>query len=101
MGRRLTIRNGCTLTLDHLSGFPRDFYKRSYLLDKFNVQCDYIEPGDSYATFMGRLGRRVKVRLNMSRPLEKKTYVLEDNAKFEPALLDLRLDHPTYFEGYW
>jgi len=100
-GRRMALQNGVPLTLDHISGFPRDFYRRKYLLDLFNIQCEYVAPSESYATFTGRIRRRLQIRLNQGRPLEKKRFVLEGDQGYKPELLAYRVTHPVYFEGYW
>jgi hypothetical protein len=99
--RRLALRNGVPLAIDHLSGFPRDFYKRRYLLDRFDIRGDTIEPGDSYASNWGRLRRRIQVRLNASRALARRTYLLEDDTRFDPQMLELNVTRPIYLEGYW
>lgn len=99
--RRLALQNGVPLTLDHLSGFARDFYKRRYLLDRFDVRGDTIDPRAAYATNWGRLRRNIRVRLNQSRDLAAKTYIREDNTRFDPRMLDLKVSRPIYLEGYW
>ena len=38
--RRLALHNGVPLTIDHLSGFARDFYQRRYRLDRFAIRAD-------------------------------------------------------------
>src|SRR5687768_14096843 len=73
--RRLAIQNGVPLTLDHISGFPQDFYKRNFLLGLFNIQCDFVDAGSSYATFWGRIRRRMQLKLNHHRELHRKTYL--------------------------
>jgi hypothetical protein len=100
-GRRMALQNGLPLTLDHISGFPRDFYRRKYLLDLFNIRCEYVGDHESYATLTGRIRRRLQVRLNRGRPLERKRFVLEGDQSLHPELLDYRVTHPVYFEGYW
>src|SRR5688572_30609882 len=95
--RRLAIRNNVPLTLDHISGFPRDFYKRNFLLDKFNIKCDYINNGSSYASFWGRIRRRIQIKLNRNRDLKQKAYLLEEQElKHDPRMLDLQLTRPIY-----
>ena len=59
--RRLAVRNNVPLTLDHISCFPRDVFNRNFLLDKFNIKCDYINNGSSYASFWGRIRRRIQI----------------------------------------
>jgi hypothetical protein len=99
--RRLALRNDVPLVIDRLSSYSRDFYKRRFRLDLFDIRADYTEPGDAYASGWGRLRRRIQVRANRSRPLEKRTYLLEDERAFDPRLLELRVTRPIYLQGYW
>lgn len=99
--RRLALRSGVPLTIDHLSGFARDFYKRRYLLDHFEVHCERIDRRASYVSNWGRLRRRIEVRINRSRPLSERSYLLEDGMAFVPELLELKVTRPIYLEGYW
>lgn len=100
--RRLAIRNNVPLVLDHISGFINDFYKRNFLLGRFNVQCDYIDRGSSYITFKGRLKRRIQRRMNRDCGLRLKTHIVEqDVSKFDPGMLDMNVSRTVYIEGYW
>jgi len=100
--KRLAMHNSVPLTIDHLSGFPRDFYKRNFLLDHFNIRCDYIDPSSSYTSFWGRIRRRLQIKLNKNRNLSRKTYIFEEQQnKLEPEILDFRVNHPIYLDGYW
>lgn len=102
MGRRLALANGVPLVLDHLSGFPRDFYKRTFLLDKLNVQCGYISPDESYVSMAGRVRRRIHRYLGRLKPLERRGYVMEeDELAFDRRVHDLKIARRVYFEGYW
>jgi hypothetical protein len=99
--RGLAERWGVPLVIDHLSGFPFDFYKRRYMLDRYDVRCELIDPRDAYLSHWKRLVRKLEVRLNGSRPLERRSYVLEQGMGFEPRMLELRPTRPIYLEGYW
>lgn len=99
--RALAHRNGVPLVIDHLSGFPRDFYKRRYMLDHFNVRCGLIDPRDAYLSKWRRLVRKVEERVNGSRPLERRTYLKEEKLGFDPRMLELKVTRPVYLEGYW
>ena len=102
MGRRLALVNRVPLVLDAVSGFPRDFYKRRFVLDRFNIQCEYLDPGKSYVTRVGRLRRRWHRWLNHGRPLTRRGYVQERDAKvFEAGLLTLPVTRRIYFDGFW
>jgi hypothetical protein len=99
--RRLALQSDVPLTLDHLSGFPRDFYKRRYLLDRFAIHADTIAPRSSYLSYRARLRRKLQVQINQRRDFADRTYVRERDSRFEPRLLDLRVTRPIYLEGYW
>lgn len=100
-GRALSLRNKVPLILDHVSGFPLDFYRRKFLLDHFAIKADYVDPSASYATFTGRIKRRLRIRMNQNRPLEKRSYLREPSGKFHPWMLDLPITRKIYLEGYW
>src|SRR5262249_20740561 len=89
------------LTIDHLSGFARDFYQREYRLDRFNICGDYIEPSASFASNWGRVRRRMRVSANRRRDFADKTYVVERDRRFNPDMLELKVDRPIYLQGYW
>jgi hypothetical protein len=99
--RRLALHNDLPLTLDHLSGYSSDFYRRKFLLDRFAIRANLIDPSSSYASNWGRLRRRIEVRLNQPRDLSKKSYLLEDDWTYDPRLLELKVTRPLYLEGYF
>jgi len=97
--RRLALHNGVPLVLDHLSGFPRDFYKRKFLLGHFDIRAGYVEPGEAFVSDWGRLRRMIRVWTNRRRPLERQTHLLERERWFDPRMLDLKVTRPLYLEG--
>ena len=99
--RALADRNGVPLVIDHLSGFSHDWYKRRYMLDHFDVRCEPIDPRDAYVSNWRRLVRKLEVRVNGARPLERRTYVREEGLGFDPRMLELKVTRPIYLEGYW
>src|SRR5262249_22293788 len=99
--RRLALRNEVPLTIDHLSGFARDFYQRDYRLRHFNVYGETIALGASFASNWGRIRRRIRIWTNQRRELSDKTYVVERDRWFDPRMLDLKVDRPIYLHGYW
>lgn len=99
--RRLALASGVPLVIDHLSGFARDFYQRRYLLDRFAIRGEMIDPRASFASVTGRLRRRALAWRNRSRALADKTYVLEDWENSRPDLLGWKVTRPVYLEGYW
>lgn len=101
-GRGLAVRNGVPLTLDAVSGFPRDPFRRSFGLGPFAVCCDYLPESRAYDSPIGRLRRRLLLAWSQRLPLERRSYVVEtDYARWDPAVSGLRIARPTYFEGYW
>src|SRR5262245_32709069 len=94
--RRLALHSGVPLAIDHVSGFAHDFYKRRYLLDRFAIRGEPIAPRASYASSWGRLRRAIRVRANRARDLADQTYVREDESRFDPRLLELRVTRPIY-----
>jgi hypothetical protein len=102
MGRRLALASGVPLMLDHLSGFPRDYYRRKFSLDKFNIDCEFIPERASYASVTGRVRRRVDRWLNRHQPLERKTYIRENPRQhFQQELLGLKVSRRVFFDGFW
>jgi Glycosyl transferase family 11 len=99
--RRLALTNGVPLVIDHLSGFARDFYQRRYLLDRFAIHGQTIDPRASFVSPWGRVRRRALTWRNRSRALADQTYVVEDQEKFHPEMLTLAVTRPIYLEGYW
>jgi hypothetical protein len=99
--RRLALHNDLPLWIDPFSGYVRDFYRRKYLLDHFNIRAHVIEPRSSYASNWGRLRRRVAVWRNRSLDLAEKSYLLEDDWARDPRLLELKVTRPLYLEGYF
>ena len=99
--RRLALQSGVPLELDHLSGFARDFYRRRYLLDRFAIRGEKIAPRAAYVSHRGRLRRALRARWSRDRELADRGYIREEDSRFVPGLLDLRVTRPVYLEGYW
>ena len=99
--RRLALHNRVPLVIDHLSGFPRDFYQRKFQLDRFDIRAGYVEPGEAFVSNWGRLRRLARLRINRDRPLERQTHLLERERWFDPRLLELPVTRPLYLEGYF
>jgi glycosyltransferase involved in cell wall biosynthesis len=75
--RALAIRNNAILKLDASSGFERDFYKRRYGLNCFNIPENFASPEEIAAS----------------------TYIKEKHFHFDPQVCSLRGD--VYLDGYW
>ncbi len=95
----LAARNGVPLVLDVRSGFPRDPYKRSYQLHRFNIQAQEASRWDSFESPGGSYRRGV-LRALRSVPLIGPSYIRETDG-FEPELLESPISCKTYLEGYW
>jgi glycosyltransferase involved in cell wall biosynthesis len=75
--RALAIRNDAMLKLDASSGFERDFYKRRYSLNCFNIPENFASPEEIAAS----------------------AYIREKHFHFDPEVCSLRGD--VYLDGYW
>jgi hypothetical protein len=101
-GRSLALRNGVPLVLDNRSGFPRDFYKRTFTLDKYRIQCDFVPSSADCSTPLGRVRRRLARWRNSGLPVARRSHVLErDEFVCDPEVREMRIVRPTYFEGVW
>lgn len=98
--RRLAMSNDAELVIDEKTGFRRDAYGRSYMLDRFNIAGRLATPRDLMAPF-GRFRLR-RLRLSSRKaPFENRKYVEQAGAAWEPRLLDLEVRDWVYLEGYW
>lgn len=75
--RALAIRNESLLKLDASSGFERDFYKRRYSLNHFNIPENFASPQEIAAAM----------------------HVREKHFHYDPGFCSLRGD--VYLDGYW
>lgn len=101
-GRSLALRNGVPLILDHRSGFPRDFYRRVFTLDRYAIRCGFVSASADLSTFSGRVRRRLTRWRNSMLPLGHRSYVLEpDVFAYDPDIASMRIVQPTHFEGVW
>jgi len=101
-GRSLALRNGVPLILDHRSGFPRDFYKRVFTLDKYRIQSGLVSPSVDFSTPLGRIRRRLARWRNSCLPVANRSHVLERNQFVcDSEVKEMRIVRPTYFEGVW
>lgn len=101
-GRSLALRNGVPLILDHRSGFPRDFHKRVFTLDRYGIDCAFVSPSADLSKPAGRVLRRLKRWRNRLRPIARRSYILErDVFAYDPDVASMRIVQPTYFEGVW
>lgn len=99
--RRLALVNNAELILDDVSGFVRDFkYKRHYQLDHFHIPCRKATAMERLEPF-SKIRRHVKRRWNTFLPFEQRNYVQQQNADFDPRILQFKPRSMLYLEGYW
>jgi hypothetical protein len=101
--KALAVRNGVPLALDTRSGFVRDRnYRRSYLLDYLIPPERHASLGQSRAwPLIGRTLQSLDRKLNARLPLEKRYYLRERSAKFDPDIYNVHIAHPVIVDGYW
>lgn len=99
--RHLAVKNNVPLKLDVISGFLRDYYRRSYSLKHFLVEEDFAPPEDCFVGQIGRLRRWVYRRYNKHRPFEKRSYIQEEFPYFDSRLLNVKVTRKIYLEGCW
>jgi hypothetical protein len=99
--RRLALINEVDLVIDDVSGFTYDKkYKRSYALDVFNINARKAKPSERFFP-LGRIHRFIIKRWSKYKPLARQRYIYQEGVKFDPELLELRLQPGmTYFDGF-
>lgn len=98
--RRLALANGAELAIDHISGFSRDSYQRSYQLDHFRIPVRKAKPSERLEPF-GALRRGLLRRYNARLPFEQRRYLFQEGVDFDRRLLDISPGRSLYIEGYW
>lgn len=101
MARRLALKNDVALSLDIVSGFKNDGYRRKYLLHNFNIKADIATPYDSFEAGFGLLRRRVWIKAEQFRKLNNRFYIIEEKRSFEPRILTLEIRKIVYIDGLW
>jgi hypothetical protein len=99
--RRLALKNNVRLKLDIISGFQRDFYRRQYCLNKFNIKAEIASPTESFMGILGRIRRKAVRKISQLRKFEKRMYIVEESNDFDPRLLSLKTNRIVFLEGYW
>lgn len=100
--RRLALINDAPLKLDAVSGFKWDTkYKRKYLLHHFNIPAETASPWESFVEPGGRIRRYLLKRLNNVLPFEKRSYITEEFKNCDSRVLNFKVRHQVYMEGYW
>ena len=99
--RRLALMNNQELLLDSISGFVNDQkYNRKYQLDHFNIPCQKANPIKRLEPF-SRIRRVLKKFINFFLPFELKRYIKQEDMYFDSRILNLRIKHNLYLEGYF
>jgi hypothetical protein len=98
--RRMALVNGAELVLDHVSGFVRDPYRRSYELDHFNIPCRKATAAERLEP-LSRVRRYLKRVANRRRPFEQRRYVQQETPDFDPRLLRIAPRGTVHLEGFW
>lgn len=101
MARRLAFKNDVPLKLDIVSGFTNDRYCRKYLLKYFNIQSEIANPYESFGTRIGQIRRRVLMKLAQLRKFDNRPYIIEENRRFDPRILNLKIKQKVYLQGLW
>lgn len=100
--KALAERNGVPLLLDVEGGFRCDrHYRRTHLLHRLLPE---EPPAGRWYTRDFPLGNRIRKLdrlINRRRPLAERYYVEEPDLRFHPEIRNLRIIHPTVFNGYW
>ena len=96
MARRLASANNVPLFLEVRSGFTKDFYKREYGLDRFNVIGSEVKQRE-----YSKVRRAVSIGLNSLLPFSRRVSYHETSQKFDHRYQDLRVRCPVYLYGYW
>ena len=101
MARRLALKNDVALSLDIVSGFKNDGYRRKYLLDNFNIKANIATPYDSFEAGFGKLRRRFRMKVEQFQKLNNRSYIIEEKRSFEPRILNLEIRKIVYIDGLW
>ncbi len=98
--RRMALANDAELVLDEVTGFTRDSYQRSFVLDHFNILARKASPIERMEPF-GRLRRRMLKWLSRRKPFGERAYVEQEGLDFDERILRLEVRGSIYLDGYW
>ena len=98
--KRLSVRNNVPLKLDMLSGYLDDPYRREFCLHHFNIEAEVASSRDSYISWWGHRRRYLARKINRIIPFPYRFYI-EEEKPFDSRLLELRVSHRVYLQGYW
>jgi len=98
MGRRLALKNGVPLVLDHVYAYRNNFYKLRYVLDKFNIQAELVKRKTGISAYVDRANIHLQRRFNRNRPFARRSYIEEGpKGNLDPRILDLKVDRRVIF----
>lgn len=97
--KRLSMVNHVPLKLDIMSGYAGDNFGRSYSLKHFRLNEEFASDKDVRELNLGAK-RNWQYHINKILPFRYKRFIREDKL-FEPRLLDLKVVHKIYLQGYW
>ena len=99
--KRLAVTNNFDLVIDTKGGFINDqTYKRSFQLDHFFTRYREARFLESLRPFQ-RLRRKIMILLNKYKPLNSRSYIIQNEMDFDPDFLQLAPNRNLYLEGYW
>jgi hypothetical protein len=98
--RRLALKNGAELRIDHLSGFENDPFERSYILGNYNIAQNLVVPNERFISF-GRYQRGLVTRASKLIPYSIRPYLVDQGGDFDQRLVHLNLRRNVYLDGYW
>lgn len=99
--RRLALKNGVELVLDHKTGFSRDRkYRREYELDHFKLPCRKATPAERLKPFE-RYRRGILKLIARRKEFRRRNYIEQGASAYDPRLLELDVNRTVYLDGYW
>ena len=99
--RRLALVNNAELVIDDVTGFACDYrYKRSYMLDHFNIKARKATPSERFEPF-ARYRRALIKYLSRRKAFKERQYIEQEGMNFDERLLILKVQGAVYLDGYW
>lgn len=99
--RRLALINNAELVIDDVTGFARDSqYRRSYMLDCFNIPAQKATPAERLEPFE-RYRRGLAKWLSRGKPFAQRSYLEQEGLDFDTRLLNVKVRGTVYLDGLW
>jgi hypothetical protein len=99
--RALAARSKTGLSLDTVTGFRWDVFRRAYLLHAFNIQAAIASSAECFNYPGGRFVRAAVRTANRRLPIKKRRYCCEDDLPASGGIESLAFDNSVYLDGYW